>query len=223
MCNYSDCYAMYTSQNATQCPAGAAVCELIRNTDMWYTVSCSIVCGVRCVSDSQTNCSVDCCSPTGCLNSTFASMMMTMTTVETTTVMTTTSMVTTTAATSAQTTANNGNRCRSGTCTGETCYKEFGNADQMCSSSQPHCQLKKETVNSNLQWTAGCTTNCSGKTWCKASTQPPCHLECCNATTTSCLWLNGTLNVPSFATRGPHLNTELIASVLGLLAIALLL
>lgn len=83
-------------------------------------------------------------------------------------------------------------------------------------------QLKKETVNSNLQWTAGCT-NCTGQTPCKASTQPPCHLECCNVTSTSCLWLNGTLNVPSFATRGPHLHTELIASLLCLFAISFLL
>lgn len=94
-----------------------------------------------------------------------------------------------------------------------------------CSSfgSQLPLQLKKETINSNLQWTAGCTTNCSGQTPCKATTQPPCHLECCNVTMTSCLWLNGTLNVPSFATRGPHLNTELMASLLCTLSITLLL
>lgn len=88
------------------------------------------------------------------------------------------------------------------------------------SCSQLPLQLKKKTINSDLQWTAGCTTNCSGQTPCKATTQPPCHLECCNATMTSCLWLNGTLNVPS---RGPHLNTELMTSFLCMLVITFLL
>lgn len=84
-------------------------------------------------------------------------------------------------------------------------------------------QLKKDTVGSKVQWTAGCTTNCSAQTPCKTSTQPPCHLECCNATMTSCLWLNGTLNFPSSATRGPYLHTELITCLLCLLAIMLML
>lgn len=84
-------------------------------------------------------------------------------------------------------------------------------------------QLKKDTVDSKVQWTAGCTTNCSAQTPCKASTQPPCHLECCNATMTSCLWLNGTLNFPSSATRGPYLHTEVIACLLCLVTVALML
>ncbi|XP_041799148.1 mucin-5AC isoform X1 [Chelmon rostratus] len=223
MCNYSDCYAMYTSQNATSCSADA-YCQLVRQTDMCYTVNCSAFCAERCTNESQTNCSVNCCNSTDCLNGSFAAMMMSTTTViATTTMEIKTTPVATTAATSAQTTADNGNKCHSGTCTGKTCYKEFAKTVQTCSSSQLHCQLKKETVNSNMQWTAGCTTNCSGQTPCKTSTQPPCHLECCNATTASCLWLNGTLNVLSFATRGPHLNTELIASLICLLAITLLL
>ncbi|XP_044065117.1 integumentary mucin C.1 [Siniperca chuatsi] len=220
MCNYSDCYTMYTSQNATSCAAGA-YCQLLRQMDMCYIVSCSASCADSCFKASQTNCSVDCCNSTGCLNSSFASMMITTTVIATTT---TTTPVPKTTAISPQTTANKGNKCHSGVCTGTDCYTDFRkSALQTCSSSQPHCQLTKETVNTNLQWTAGCTTNCSTKTPCKASTQPPCHLECCNATMTSCLWLNGTLNVPSFATRGPHLNTELIASLLCLLAITLLL
>lgn len=84
-------------------------------------------------------------------------------------------------------------------------------------------KLKKTTANSKTTWTAGCTTNCSGQPACKATAQTECHLECCNATQTSCLWLNGTLNFPSHATRGPHLNTECIVSLLGVLAFTLLL
>lgn len=82
-------------------------------------------------------------------------------------------------------------------------------------------QLKK--VSDKLLWMAGCTKNCSAETFCKASTKPPCLLECCNATSESCLWLNGTLNVPSSATTGPRLTAELMAFLLCLLALALLL
>lgn len=73
-----------------------------------------------------------------------------------------------------------------------------------------------------MQWTAGCTKNCSDETFCKASVNPPCLLECCNATSWSCLWLNGTLNTPSAATRGPLPMAELVAVLLCLLAFTLL-
>ncbi|XP_074508534.1 uncharacterized protein LOC141778244 [Sebastes fasciatus] len=219
-CNYSDCYAMYTRQNETACAAGVCWCQVCRQTDMYYTVGCVASCFDGCVNNSQTNCSVKCCNSTGCLNSTLESMMMTTTTVIPTTTTTTPTPATT--MTSPQTTVDNGNKCHQGTCTGTDCYTTFAVA-QTCSSSEPHCQLKKETIDTGLQWTAGCTTNCSEETACKATTKPPCHLECCNATMTSCLWLNGTMNVPNFATRGPHLHTELMASLLCLLAITLLL
>ncbi|CAI5663547.1 unnamed protein product [Oreochromis niloticus] len=214
-CNYSDCYSMYISQNTTSC-AVDAYCQLLRQTDMWYTASCSNSCADGCKNTSQTNCAVNCCNSTGCLNDTFASMMRITTTPTTTT----TSQSTTTTTTS-QTTAIKGNKCYSGTCSTTNCYTSFSEL-QTCSSSQPHCQLKNESTDTATKWTAGCT-NCTGYTACKASTKPPCNLECCNATMTSCLWLNGTLNVPSFATRGPYLHTELIASLLCVVAIAFLL
>ncbi|XP_032375495.1 mucin-5AC [Etheostoma spectabile] len=219
-CNYSDCYTMYNSQNATRCAAGD-FCQLIRQMDMCYTVSCSASCANSCVNTSQTNCSMSCCNSTGCLNSSFASMMMMMTTTVIATTTTTPTPATTMTATSPQTTENNGKKCRSGVCIGTDCYTKFQEV-QICSASQPHCQLKKETKDSSFQWTAGCT-NCSGQTPCKTSTVPPCLLECCNATTSaSCLMLNGMLNVPNFATRGPHLHKEWIASLICLLAITLL-
>lgn len=87
----------------------------------------------------------------------------------------------------------------------------------------PRCFFQLKKVSDKLLWTAGCTKNCSAETFCKASTKPPCILECCNATSGSCLWLNGTLNVPSSATRGPRLTAELMAFLFCLLALALLL
>ncbi|XP_029928151.1 mucin-22 isoform X1 [Myripristis murdjan] len=220
-CNYTDCYSMYTSQNETKCDAGVSYCQLIKQSDMSYIANCSASCVDRCVNETQTNCSVECCDSTGCLNATFASMMMTTTVTPATT--TTAPVTTTKATTTMQTTANNGNKCRTATCNDKAdCYTGFSTAPiERCSSSHLHCQLKKETVDSKVKWTAGCTTNCSGQTWCKSSSSsPPCHLECCNATKTSCLWLNGTANVPSLATRGPHLHTELIALLVCLLGIS---
>ncbi|XP_041842849.1 uncharacterized serine-rich protein C215.13 [Melanotaenia boesemani] len=213
-CSYSECYSTYITQNLTKCSDGD-YCQLLKSTAMWYIASCSSPCAESCVNTSQTNCSVNCCNSTGCLNNTFASMMTTTTAPGTTTTGATQPNPTTT-------TANNSKKCQMGTCTGENCYTSFKTL-QICSSSQPHCQLKKETINSVLTWTAGCTNNCTGQTACKASTQPPCYQECCNATVTSCLMLNGTVNVPSFATRGPQLHTEVIVSLLCLLAITLLL
>ncbi|XP_042345124.1 mucin-5AC [Plectropomus leopardus] len=188
---------------------------------MCYIVSCSASCADSCLNASLTNCSVNCCNSTGCLNGSFASMMMTMTTTAPTTTPTP-KPATTKTTISPQTTADNGNKCHKGMCVGTDCYKQFATS-QTCAPSQPHCQLKKESKDSSFQWTSGCTTNCSGETPCKTNTKPPCHLECCNATTTSCLWLNGTLNHPNFATRGPHLHTELIAFLVCLLAITVLL
>nr|XP_040020513.1 uncharacterized protein LOC120810215 [Gasterosteus aculeatus aculeatus] len=202
---------MFTSQNATPCGAGVCFCQLTRQMDMWYTANCTTSCAAPCANSSDTNCSVVCCYSPDCLNRSFTSMMM-----KTTVAPTTTTTATTTA--TPQTT-NNANQCHTGTCIGINCYTKFADAEK-CSSSQPHCQLKQETVAGGLQWTAGCSTNCSTQTPCKTSTQPPCHLECCNATKTSCLWRNGTLHVPNFAPGGPRHHTELIAILLCLLAIA---
>ncbi|KAE8289065.1 Type II inositol 1,4,5-trisphosphate 5-phosphatase [Larimichthys crocea] len=175
-CNYSDCYTMYNDEN-TSCTTGG-YCQLIRQTDMCYTVGCSASCVDRCVNASQSNCSVSCCNSTGCLNGSFASMMMTTTTVISTMTTTTTQATTTTTTTTTSpktdatsaTSANNGKKCHKGKCNGTTCYKSFGSLET-CTSSQPHCQLKKETINSILQWTAGCTTNCSGQTTCKTESR----------------------------------------------------
>lgn len=60
------------------CPS--AMHQLMRQTDMSYVAGCVASCAESCVDASQTNCSVNCCNSTGCLNATFASMMMTTTT-----------------------------------------------------------------------------------------------------------------------------------------------
>ncbi|XP_061675632.1 uncharacterized protein LOC133500658 [Syngnathoides biaculeatus] len=115
-------------------------------------------------------------------------------------------------------TANNGNKCRQGTCSGATCYAGFGDALQTCASTQAHCELRKETVGSATQWTAGCAANCSAQTPCRAATPPPCHLECCEAAPgASCLWLNGTLNHVWSRAAGPTAPSLCLLLALGLL------
>ncbi|XP_008429345.1 mucin-5AC [Poecilia reticulata] len=214
-CHYSHCYSKYNSQNDSYCSTGET-CQVLKSMDMWYNVSCSASCVEDCNNTSQSNCSVNCCNSTGCIQDIFEPMMMMTTTAAATT---TTNAPPTTRTTS--TTANKGNKCHKGSCTGENCYKTFKDLET-CSSTNPHCQLKKETSTSGVVWTAGCT-NCTGYAACTGTTTSPCNLECCTATTTSCLMLNGTMNVPSFATRGPYLHIELIASLVCLLAITLLL
>lgn len=60
----------------------SAMCQLKRDTNACYVASCQASCEDSCTNGSQTNCSVNCCNFTGCLNDTFASMMMTTTTGE---------------------------------------------------------------------------------------------------------------------------------------------
>ncbi|KAK0144918.1 putative G-protein coupled receptor 152 [Merluccius polli] len=208
-CNYSDCYTMYSSSNSTMCPQPYTYCQMLRQTDMCYTVSCSASCMDMCTNTSQTNCSYDCCNTTDCLNATFAGMMMMTTTTPvpiTTTALTTTTSIPTT-------TPDNRNKCHTGTCSdGADCYKSF--TAKACTSAQKYCQLKKETVNSKVQWTAGCTANCSAETWCSSSTTTDCWQECCLNAQASCLALNGTMNVPSSAARGPRFPVDLMLLVL---------
>ncbi|KAK7887263.1 hypothetical protein WMY93_026884 [Mugilogobius chulae] len=127
-----------------------------------------------------------------------------MTTTSAMTTISTTTSTTTTTTTTASTTQG-GNKCHTGQCNGTTCYENF-NTIKVCTSSEAYCQLKKDPSGTSVQWTAGCSGDCSNEKQCAAGTDPPCHLECCNATVTSCLNLDGKLNMPttSFATRGPQ-------------------
>lgn len=70
---YSHCIA-YIILYVLMCHS--AMCQLIRQEDMCYTVNCTTACANSCVNSSWTNCSVKCCNMTGCLNDTFVSMMM---------------------------------------------------------------------------------------------------------------------------------------------------
>nr|XP_029537411.1 uncharacterized protein YBL113C-like [Oncorhynchus nerka] len=213
-CNYSDCNDVYMNMTSLSCNANITFCELKRQEDMTYTGGCSSSCSNPCVNDTQTNCSMGCCNSTGCLSSTLASIVRTNTT---TVMMTTTTTTTTTAAATTTTTAEPTNKlkkCQMFQCTEQNCYKTWITKDPMpCPLNQPYCELKKMTTGSTTMWMGGCNANCTRNTWCTTTTDT-CHQECCNTSMTSCLKLDGTLNVPSSAARGPHFPLALVTAAL---------
>ncbi|XP_029483775.1 mucin-5AC isoform X2 [Oncorhynchus nerka] len=211
-CNYSDCYDVYMNMTSVSCKANITFCELKRQEDMTYTGGCSSSCRNACVNNTQTNCTMGCCNSTGCLRSTLASMVRPNTTTVTTVMMTTT----TTTAAATTTTAiptNKLKKCQMFQCTEQNCYKAWIAKDPMpCPLNQPYCELKK-IIGSTTTWMGGCNADCTRNTWCTTTTGT-CHQECCNTSITSCLKLDGSLNVPSSATRGPHFPLALITAAL---------
>eukprot|EP00063_Salmo_salar_P047807 XP_014022642.1 PREDICTED: mucin-22-like isoform X1 [Salmo salar] len=217
-CNYSDCYDVYMNMTSVSCNANITFCELKRQEDMTYTGGCSSSCRNACVNNTQTNCTMGCCNSTGCLSSTLASMVRANTTTVTTVMMATTTTTTTAAAATTTTTTaiptNKLKKCQMFQCTEQNCYKTWITKDPMpCPLNQPYCELKKITTGSTTTWMGGCNADCTKNTWCTTTTDT-CHQECCNTSITSCLKLDGTLNVPSSATRGPHFPLALITAAL---------
>ncbi|CAB1333562.1 unnamed protein product [Coregonus sp. 'balchen'] len=212
-CNYSDCYSVYKNITAFSCDANITFCELRRQENMTYTSGCTASCSNVCVNNTQTNCTMGCCNSTGCLSSTLASMDLTNTTTVTTVMMTTTTTKAAATTTTAEPT-NNLKKCQMFQCTEQNCYKTWITKDPMpCPLNQPYCELKKKTDGSITMWIGGCNANCTRNTWC-TTTAETCHQECCNTSITSCLKLDGTLNVPSSATRGPHFPLALVTAAL---------
>ncbi|KAJ8355264.1 hypothetical protein AAFF_G00077410 [Aldrovandia affinis] len=75
-CNTSACYDTFMNQNVIGCGQDVNFCELRRQADMNYLVSCSTNCSfMLCVNQTQTGCAANCCNTTGCLNVTLFSMM----------------------------------------------------------------------------------------------------------------------------------------------------
>ncbi|XP_014056033.1 uncharacterized protein YBL113C [Salmo salar] len=213
-CNYSDCYNVYMNMTSVSCNANITFCELKRQEDMTYTGGCSSSCSNACVNDTQTNCTMGCCNSTGCLSSTLASIFGTNTTTVTTVMMTTTTTTTAAATTTTAEPTNKLKKCQMFQCTEQDCYKTWITKDPMpCPLNQPYCELKKITTGSSTTWMGGCNANCTINTWCTTTTDT-CHQECCNTSMTSCLKLDGTLNVPSSATRGLHFPLAMFTAAL---------
>ncbi|XP_060778156.1 uncharacterized protein LOC132886937 isoform X1 [Neoarius graeffei] len=214
-CNYSACYSTFTSTNVTTCSTPESFCELRRDGDRMYSVRCTSTCLSACTNTSQNNCSINCCS-NSCVNSTLNSLLNNSNIMTTTTAATTTPS-TTTASTAKDTTvastimATNGKKCQKFSCTGKDCYK--GNTDVvLCAPGQNFCMLKMTQDVTVTTWTASCIEDCRKETVC-TPTSNNCIQECCNATTTSsCLKLNGEVNVVGSGTMAPFSHLPLLVS-----------
>ncbi|XP_058252104.1 keratin-associated protein 10-1 isoform X2 [Hemibagrus wyckioides] len=209
-CNYSACQSTFMSSNVTTCSASEPFCELRRDGDALYSVRCTSTCLTACTNTSQNNCSINCCT-SNCDNSTLNSLLNSSV-IMTTTATAATSTTTTKASTIASTTmATNGKKCHKMTCNGETCYQGNTNVG-LCSPGQNFCMLKKTQSVTVVVWTASCIEDCSKETVC-ASTNTNCILECCNTTTTSsCLKMNGQVNIVGSGTIAPCCHVPLLVS-----------
>ncbi|XP_060725196.1 uncharacterized protein LOC132845280 isoform X2 [Tachysurus vachellii] len=210
-CNYSACYSAFMSSNVTNCSASERSCELRRDGDALYSLSCRSGCIPTCVNTSQNNCSINCCT-NNCENSTINSLFNSSVIMTTTTTAATTTTTTTKASTIASTTmATNGKKCQKFSCNGDGCYQGNTNVG-LCGTGQNFCMLKKTPTGTLVTWTASCIEDCSKEIMC-TSTNTNCILECCNATTTaSCLKLNGQTNVLGSGTMAPCCHLPLLVS-----------
>ncbi|XP_027005551.1 cell wall integrity and stress response component 4 isoform X2 [Tachysurus fulvidraco] len=210
-CNYSACYSTFMSSNVTICSASGSFCELRRDGDALYSVSCTSSCLSACANTSQNNCSINCCT-NNCDNSTINSLLNSSVIMTTTTTAATTTTSTTKASTIASTAiATNGKKCQKFSCNGDGCYQGNTNVG-LCGTGQNFCMLKKTPTGTLVTWTASCIEDCSKEIVC-TSTNTICILECCNATTTaSCLKLNGQTNVLGSGTMAPCCHLPLLVS-----------
>ncbi|KAL4657553.1 keratin-associated protein 10-6-like isoform X2 [Arapaima gigas] len=210
-CNSSSCYSIFMSVSPRPCDPNTTFCELRKVDGVRYSINCSMSCNGtsdRCMNQSQTDCTVECCNSTNCLNSTISSMAMTTTVAPTTKTVTTTVLVTTTTTA----TPTNGKKCNKLKCSGEKCYSTEPKTLMDCLVGQNFCQLKKIVSGTVMSWEAGCSGNCTGEKPC-SSTVADCTQECCNATTTaSCLKLDGSVNMPGSSSVGLHPSLLLVAS-----------
>ncbi|XP_062890060.1 uncharacterized protein LOC134338271 [Mobula hypostoma] len=188
-------YECYENQNDwEECPSAHMYCEFYRTSNDSYWAGCSDNCAGTdniCWNASQTMCTMECCNTTLCLmlNGTIQELRWDYETTEPMTEFTT--METTPMPTTAATTIGSGNRCRVVSCTGDTCYQSQAPEQEYCTEAEPYCKLEKET--SSNKWTSGCDSSCNTvSSGCSSSgSASTCIQECCQATTDSCLKLDG--------------------------------
>ncbi|XP_058853471.1 mucin-21-like isoform X3 [Acipenser ruthenus] len=191
-CTGNNCYTNYTNQNATMCATNYSYCMLNR-TDSSYNAGCSQTCAGTanmCSNASSTQCIMECCATSLCLrlNGTIQGIPSTAGTTSPPPNMTTTTVAV----------ANNGKSCQSFTCNGDTCYKGKTDA-KFCQTGMNYCELKKKVSGVTTTWTAGCSSTCQATASGCTSTATDCLQECCDASATVCLKLDGTVNIKGAA------------------------
>ncbi|XP_028675530.1 mucin-5AC [Erpetoichthys calabaricus] len=190
-CTGYNCFVNFTTLAGTLCPTNNSYCEFIRQNNASYTAGCSKTCAGTtniCRNSSQNACTMECCATTRCLflnGTTQESPALTTVATQTTTTIKPTTI------------ATNGKMCHLFTCTGETCYKGQ-TSSQSCAVGYNYCELKKKGTGTNTIWSAACSNSCQSTTTGCTSSSTDCLQECCTSvTTTSCLKLDGTVNIKS--------------------------
>ncbi|XP_039596614.1 galactose-specific cell agglutination protein gsf2 isoform X2 [Polypterus senegalus] len=176
-----------TPTTTTTIPPGL----FIRQNNASYTAGCSKTCAGTtniCRNSSQNACTMECCATPRCL-------FLNGTTQETPALTTAATQATTTI--KPTTIATNGKMCHVFTCTGETCYKGQ-TPSQSCAVGYNYCELKKKGTGTTTIWSAACSNSCQSITTGCTSSSTDCLQECCTSVaTTSCLKLDGTVNIKS--------------------------
>ncbi|XP_067389867.1 mucin-5AC-like [Emydura macquarii macquarii] len=184
-CSGERCYQDDAYDNDTVTCHHESHCELYRLTSTNYTAKCSSACGngsdpEMCVTNgsvSMSNCTMECCNSSLCLqlNATaYGDWPHTTTTPAPTT-------TTTTAP------PRNGKVCTTFSCVGAGCFKGQKSVAE-CIVGYNFCEMQKTGSN----YIAGCSKTCQTASSACAAESTACSLECCPATpNTSCLQLNG--------------------------------
>ncbi|XP_041933269.1 uncharacterized protein LOC121696032 [Alosa sapidissima] len=94
--------------------------------------------------------------------------------------------------------------CKMFICTGQRCFRFVNATEEPCKMEENFCELKRTLrqvswIESKTTWTAGCSADCLHTAPCFSLYKYRCHQECCGASATSCLKLDGYLHVPSNA------------------------
>ncbi|KAK1139799.1 keratin, ultra high-sulfur matrix protein-like [Acipenser oxyrinchus oxyrinchus] len=199
-CTGYNCYMNYTNQNATMCATNYSYCMLNR-TDSSYNAGCSQTCtgtANMCSNASSTQCIMECCATSLCLrlNGTIQGSPPLQVFLFHITFWTTSPPANVTTTTVAV--ANNGKSCQSFTCNGDMCYKGKTDA-KFCQTGMNYCELKKVVSGVTTTWTAGCSSTCQATASGCTSISTDCLQECCDASATVCLKLDGTVNIKSAA------------------------
>ncbi|XP_014350735.2 uncharacterized protein LOC102366366 [Latimeria chalumnae] len=80
--------------------------------------------------------------------------------------------------------------CDSFTCNGADCYKTQAKKEN-CMPGYNYCEMKK-FLTGGVQFVAGCSKTCNNNSnTCTSTSKKDCLYECCKATKTSCLKLDG--------------------------------
>uniref|UniRef100_H3AJS9 Uncharacterized protein n=1 Tax=Latimeria chalumnae TaxID=7897 RepID=H3AJS9_LATCH len=175
----------YQNQTGKSCNAVFSFLQLFRETNTSYNAGCNQTCAGAtriCSTPALTDCVLECCNSSLCLwlNGTVQEVPANSSEITHTTAATTTKVPTNVS----------GMVCDSFTCNGADCYKTQAKKEN-CMPGYNYCEMKK-FLTGGVQFVAGCSKTCNNNSnTCTSTSKKDCLYECCKATKTSCLKLDG--------------------------------